>query len=61
MARGTQLSTQTVRTVLHEVNLHSRREAVVPELTRTHRRMRRILVNEHINWNMNIEAIEKDI
>ena len=48
IATGTRISTQTVRNRLHEVNIRSRRAAVMSHLTANHRRSRRIFAPEHL-------------
>ncbi|GFY26308.1 transposable element Tcb2 transposase [Trichonephila clavipes] len=52
-ATGTTVSTQTVRNRLHGVGLYARRPMVCVRLTSMHRRDRRELATEHLNWRRN--------
>ncbi|GFV20687.1 transposable element Tcb2 transposase [Trichonephila clavipes] len=52
-ATGTTVSTQTVRNRLHGVGLYACRPMVCVRLTSRHRRERRELATEHVNWRRN--------
>ncbi|GFW49013.1 transposable element Tcb2 transposase [Trichonephila clavipes] len=52
-ASGTTVSTRTVRNRLHGVGLYARRRMVCVRLTSRHRRDRRDLAKEHVNWRRN--------
>ncbi|GFW36665.1 transposable element Tcb2 transposase [Trichonephila clavipes] len=52
-ATGTTVSTQTVRNLLHGVDLYARRTMVCVRLTSRHRRDRRERTTEHVNWRRN--------
>ncbi|GFT41772.1 integrase catalytic domain-containing protein [Trichonephila clavipes] len=52
-ATGTRVSTQTVPTRLHGVDLYARRRMVCVRLTSRHCRDRREWATEHVNWRRN--------
>ncbi|GFX73507.1 transposable element Tcb2 transposase [Trichonephila clavipes] len=52
-ATGTTVSTHTVQKRLHGVGLYARRPMACVRLTSRHRRDRRELATEHVNWRRN--------
>ena len=52
-ATGMRISTQTIRNLLHDAGLRSRRPAIRVPLTRYHVQMRLAWARDHVNWTLN--------